>query len=457
MKPICLFILFSFSLFGQDTINTQIASENNYELSIIKTFPDSFPDISVVFQAENGLGLPLWDIQKTEINVYENDIPCEVTRLSPLTKEQGAKIALVIDASTSMVDDPGLSIKELNKIHNYYNRYQRLPKWYTSPLDHAKQSAVAFLKQDNSKKDTILIVPFSHLVDKSKNFSADNQRLESIIRSIQLGGGTAFYDALYYSCQELSNFEETGAIVALTDGGDNSSQIKMDELIEFAQEKDIRIYIVGLGYVEKPILEEIAKQTKGKFYYTNSASELSDIYLSIKKQLKSVYQIDYQSTINDFKNDQPKVRFEFTNKKYQFTNNEFSYKLPQRVITHLKAKEDQRIRAENEKNALIFGGLLIVLLATGGFLVSKRIKRRPKLIDIFPNPVQDVTTITHSKSKVEGKLKLFNIQGKLLLINPIIPDTRETQIDLSGLPKGWYFGLIQTENGKSETMKIFKR
>ena len=62
-KLICLFCfaLLSFQSTGQDKakFQTEIIPKNHFDLSILQVFPDSFPLVSVVFQAKDQLGDPL--------------------------------------------------------------------------------------------------------------------------------------------------------------------------------------------------------------------------------------------------------------------------------------------------------------------------------------------------------------------------------------------------------------
>jgi hypothetical protein len=51
-------------------VQTEITSENEYELSIVRVYPDSFPEISVVYQAQNKLGMPIWEMTPDELSMY---------------------------------------------------------------------------------------------------------------------------------------------------------------------------------------------------------------------------------------------------------------------------------------------------------------------------------------------------------------------------------------------------
>lgn len=65
-------------------------------------------------------------------------------------------------------------------------------------------------------------------------------------------------------------------IVFLTDGEDNKQNVKSyDELIEDANDKDVRILTIGLGSdVNADTLMKIAKETNGKYYQADSSTKL---------------------------------------------------------------------------------------------------------------------------------------------------------------------------------------
>src|SRR3954463_10064952 len=85
-------------------VETEISSDRIFELSVIRVYPDSFPDVSVIFQARNKAGKPLWLLKKEELKVNENGKECEVKRSIPFTNNKPLNLAMVLDHSGSMID-----------------------------------------------------------------------------------------------------------------------------------------------------------------------------------------------------------------------------------------------------------------------------------------------------------------------------------------------------------------
>ena len=104
-------IIISICSKGQDnsinkSIETEIQSKNEFDISIIKVFPQDFPNVSVVFQAKNQAGEPLWLLTKDDFKVKENTLKCEVLDVRNISENKPLNIALVFDHSGSMIENP---------------------------------------------------------------------------------------------------------------------------------------------------------------------------------------------------------------------------------------------------------------------------------------------------------------------------------------------------------------
>lgn len=85
-------------------------------------------------------------------------------------------------------------------------------------------------------------------------------------------------------------FDSRKYIVFLTDGEDNRfTGPTYDELIEQANSMNVRILTIGLGeedQIDSEILEKLAKETNGKYYYANKSTNLYDFDKKIFKELE---------------------------------------------------------------------------------------------------------------------------------------------------------------------------
>ncbi len=78
------------------------------------------------------------------------------------------------------------------------------------------------------------------------------------------------------------------------------------------------------------------------------------------------------------------------------------------------------------------------------------------IISLFPNPTKNELFLTSNNTAGSLKLKIFNIEGKLLS-NQNIAVEKETSIDVSQLSSGIYFLNIEDENGNTTIKKFIKQ
>jgi len=87
----------------------------------------------------------------------------------------------------------------------------------------------------------------------------------------------------------------------VTDGEDNVSTVKMEDLVKNAQQSDDVIYCVGLLGDEEPLnaarakraLEELATATGGEAFFPGDASKVESIAHQVARDIRSQYTIEY--------------------------------------------------------------------------------------------------------------------------------------------------------------------
>jgi len=459
--PIVFLGLICFS--QERNVKTKIAAENIFELSIIQVYPDSFPNVSVIFQAKNQFRKPLWLLKKSELKIHENGIECHVLRLINITKNKPLNIGLVVDHSGSMLENPNISRSKMDEISNQYFNGLPIPNDFTSSLDYAKKGILEFL---GNSSDSILFVGFSGTVDKVMPLSNNLSGINSFLKGIDPSGGTAFYDALFFAIDNLVPNASNSVIIAMTDGLDNLSTHTYDEVINKAIKNKIPIYIIGLGDVDKQSLKRMSKLTDGFFYQTNDPNKLKEIYASIKEQLKSIYQVDYTSKCIDPISDERIIRFSFLNDTLTFLNSTERYKLPNEALIYLKEQEKNRLRlierAERENEDLLWsigsaGG--IVLLGFASFIIYKRRKSTKIVLEnVYPNPFESEVTIAYilPSTTIKPELSIYHIGGQLMNTFPIDKDVRELIINTSDLIRGVYIFKIADGNNISNALKTVR-
>ena len=461
IKHILLVLLSILYLDLQCQTNTEIESSRIYDLSIIQVFPDSFPYVDVLFQARDQNERPLWGIDKSDISVAENGMPSEVIDLINLSESQIIDIAVVLDHSGSMsrpsVPDSLLRLAQWNR--QLFDSLILLPK----PIDFAKEGVLSFIQSGSLLQDSIIFVGFSSFIDSIVGPTQNVELLRKKINSMEADGGTRFYDALESTLIKMKDKpNQKAAIVALTDGQDNGSSKSVEEVIIRSKEMEIPIYIIGLGNVQDSTLIHLATSTNGLYYKTDNPSQLEEIYLNISRQLKSVYQLRYRSTITGFTDGQETLSFSFTSDTLEFSNPDTRLTLPAEVVSYIHEQEEARLKPIAQRN-IMFGGAAVGLAILGltSFMLYNRKKKKKKLKikTAYPNPFRDNLhlEIESDSMGAEAFIYVFNGQGQKVAEERISALNNEFVIDLSALPKGTYILKAQNSVGQSDSTRVIKQ
>ena len=429
--PVFIATIFSLTSFGQsEKVRGNLSTLDTADLTILNIYPDSFPNVSVVFKAETRKGEPVWNLTKEKMKVQENSQNCNVISLKQISKNKPINLGIVIDHSGSMMYD----------FFNFYDQE------YISPIDNAKKAVKSFVRSFDSKKDFISITGFSNTVDRKLSLTQNIEQIHTIVDSMQANYTTALYDAMIASIDEIKNSNGVKVLVVLTDGKDNASKSTWNNVVDKAIKEDIPIYIIGLGNVNKDTLQLIATSTKGQLYYTQSSSSFDTIYAAISKKIQAFYSLVYSSPNLSLADSTRLIEISFDIDSIFLVTNPAILNLPSEVLAFIEKKEEK-------KEYLLYGGIATAILIAAGtilFNYYRKIKAQPTINNIFPNPSNgNINLEFHSGS---GQLHIINLSGqvvKLIDINGI-----ETQFDISDLQDGNYVAVIHSEGQKSNGIKF---
>jgi len=155
--------------------------------------------------------------------------------------------------------------------------------------------------------DICEIIKFDDYVHVVQPFTNSKTMLIHAVDSVvYLGGMTALYQSIYTGVQDAavkSASLYSRAVVAFTDGLENSSLVSLSTLLQTARSNAIPVYTIGLfdatlhstppgkNSTQEATLVQIADSTGGFYYYAPDASQLNQIYNRISGQLSSGYTI----------------------------------------------------------------------------------------------------------------------------------------------------------------------
>ncbi|MDD5944982.1 MAG: VWA domain-containing protein [Clostridia bacterium] len=150
-----------------------------------------------------------------------------------------------------------------------------------SNMDLAKEAAYRGV-QELGDDDLIGIIAFDSQAQWVVEPQKAGENLDEIgqkIGEIQAGGGTSILPALRMACTKLSETEtKLKHIILLTDGQAETSGY--DNLLRMAREDGITISTIAVGNgADTKLLQYIADQGNGRYYYADQSSSLPEIFV----------------------------------------------------------------------------------------------------------------------------------------------------------------------------------
>ena len=235
-------------------------------------------------------------------------------------------------------------------------------------LEQERSASYTFLDQMLREKDMAFVIHFEGEVELLQDLTSSRRLLRTALDSLETpqpqfrqgsgrypsggGGGyprssrgsngTALYDAVYLASDDVMRKQQgRKALIILSDGVDNASQVTLARAIESAQRSDTLVYSIlftdpqaygsqggfggprmggrgggggrggrgGMGWPGgggqrypqpqqvhpdgKRILERISKETGGRLFVVSKKEPIEQIYASIEEELRNQYSMGY--------------------------------------------------------------------------------------------------------------------------------------------------------------------
>ena len=184
-----------------------------------------------------------------------------------------------------------------------------------------KEVGAQFLQRMLRKEDEAFLISFDVNVDLLQDYTNNSRDIRKGMDSakINAGGavggipgigqgpvdippkGTLLYDAVYLAAHDKLR-SEVGrkALVLLTDGEDQGSQLKLQDALEAAQKSDVIVYVllisdsgVAMG-TGSGLMRKLAEETGGRVIHVgNNQDKLQKAFDQISEELRSQYSIGY--------------------------------------------------------------------------------------------------------------------------------------------------------------------
>jgi Ca-activated chloride channel family protein len=168
-----------------------------------------------------------------------------------------------------------------------------------------QEAAVNFLQKTVRQGfDQAFVMGFSSKDTIAQDFTDNVKLLETSVNSLHNGGGTALYDAIYKAChdkliKDKSDRPVRRAIVVVSDGNDNQSEVSRAQAIEMAQRAEVIIYAIstddsGLIVRGDKVLQQLADATGGRAFFPYKMKDVTRSFAAIEDELRSQYVVSYR-------------------------------------------------------------------------------------------------------------------------------------------------------------------
>jgi Ca-activated chloride channel family protein len=153
-------------------------------------------------------------------------------------------------------------------------------------------------------KDKAIVVSFDTSPELVADLTDDQVAVTKAIRELRPGGGTALYDAIFFSCRDKLMADQPRekfrrAIVVLSDGDDNQSRWTREQALEMAHKADAVIYTIStnITHLESSgdkVLKRYAEETGGMAFFPFKAEDLGQSFENIANELRHQYNVFYR-------------------------------------------------------------------------------------------------------------------------------------------------------------------
>jgi hypothetical protein len=133
----------------------------------------------------------------------------------------------------------------------------------------------------------------------------DKTALAGAIQKLTPRGNTALYDAIAHAGKYFEATSGRKAIIVVTDGMDNASKAKRENVVNQVSAGGYSVYTIGLGNkgagygsqegIDEGILRELANTSMGTYYYAPEASQLVALYQQLSFLIQNEYKLSYVS------------------------------------------------------------------------------------------------------------------------------------------------------------------
>jgi len=163
------------------------------------------------------------------------------------------------------------------------------------------KAAVNLVRASNPH-DEVFVVNFSDEYYLDQPFTSKINLLQDALEKYETRGGTALYDAIVASADELKKHGklQKKILFVVTDGEDDASRESLEQAVRRLQEENgPTVYTIGLLGEERQrrarrALETISERTGGLAFFPRTLDEVDSISSSVARDIRNQYTLGYK-------------------------------------------------------------------------------------------------------------------------------------------------------------------
>jgi len=258
------------------TTNSSAAATDEPQTSMV-TLHARVNEVNVLFIATDKHGKFVRDLNQNDFSILDDHKPPQAILNFRRETDLPLHLGLLIDISGSV----------------------------DSRFEFEKDAATSFLQQSlRSHFDKAFVLGFNSHSQIAQDFTDNVSQLSKGIHGMHNGGGTALYDAIYRACKDKLLKDRPDrpvrkAIIVVSDGEDNQSEVSKAQAIEMAQRAEVIIYAIstddsGLVMRGDRVLEQLAEATGGRAFFPFKMKDITRSFAAIEDELRSQYIVSYK-------------------------------------------------------------------------------------------------------------------------------------------------------------------
>lgn len=243
------------------------------------TFRSAVDEVAIFFAATDH-GKSATNLTIKDIRVRDDNHPPHAILDFRNESQLPLRLGLVIDTSNSVV-----------------NRFS-----------FEQSAAIKFLQAvATDQRDLCFVIGVSSSVLLVQDFTADQARTSHAINELAPGGGTALWNAVTFAADKLARHKEPQAVaralVVISDGQDNSSDMSLKEAIAAAQRAEVAVYTISTrdstnedasALLGEHALRTLSELTGGAAFAPGSIHRFKGSLSDLQEVIRGRYLISYQ-------------------------------------------------------------------------------------------------------------------------------------------------------------------